>query len=392
MKVLHLITGLEVGGAETMLLNLLKQPTFANEVSRVVSLTNIGVIGSRIQKLGTDVVALGMEPGHPELKGFSQLVHILRSDPPDLIQSWMYHADFLGSLAAFFCGNIPIVWGLHHTLDGDHPVQKSTMRIVQANAFLSRWSPKKVICCAESARLAHIRAGYISSKLIVIPNGIDLNEFSPDLNARSEVRSEIGVDLQTPLIGMFARFHPQKDHKNFISAAGILHESFPGVHFLLAGAGITPDNREMLTWLQASGILDQTHLLGLREDMPRLMSAVDIASLSSAYGEALPLVIAESMACGIPCAVTNIGDSALIIGNMGRVVPPGDPKALSLAWEELLTLPARDRHALGVRTRQKISLEYNINRVSELYLALYHSILDSGETNGKKIPKKNSSL
>jgi glycosyltransferase involved in cell wall biosynthesis len=382
MKVLHLITGLEVGGAEMMLLNLLKQPTFAKETSRVISLTSSGTIGSRIQKLGTEVVALGMEPGHPEVKGLSRLVHVLRNDPPDLIQSWMYHADFLGSLAAFYCGNIPIVWGLHHTLDGDHPVQKKTMRILQLNALLSRWLPRRVVCCAESTRLAHIRVGYFSSKMMVIPNGIDINEFSPDPIGRSEVRRELGLDVQTSLIGLFARFHPQKDHQTFSSAAGILHESLPGVHFLLAGAGITPENHELVTWLKAAGIYDQTHLLGLRYDMPRLMSAVDIASLSSAYGEALPLSIAESMACGNPCAVTDIGDAALLVGDTGRVVPPQDPKALSHAWKELLTLPIEERHALGDRARQKISLEYNINQASERYLALYHSILQDGEPNG----------
>jgi glycosyltransferase involved in cell wall biosynthesis len=381
MKVLHLITGLEVGGAEMMLLNLLKQPNFAKETSRVISLTGIGTIGSRIQKLGTEVVALGMEPGHPKVEGLFRLIQILRRDPPDLIQSWMYHADFLGSLAAFYCGNIPIVWGLHHTLDGDHPVQKRTMRILQLNALLSKWLPRRVVCCAESARLAHMQAGYFTPKMIVIPNGIDINEFSPDPPARSEVRRELGLDTQTPLIGLFARFHPQKDHKTFTSAAGILHETLPGVHFLLAGAGVIPENHELVNWLQAAGILDQTHLLGLRHDMPRLQSAVDIASLSSAYGEALPLSIAESMACGVPCAVTDIGDAATLVGDTGRVVPPLDPKALSHAWQELLVLPLVERQALGDRARIKISLEYNINQVSERYLALYHSILRNGGPN-----------
>lgn len=382
MKILHLITGLDVGGAEMMLLNLLKQGSFASSTSRVVSLTGIGVLGKRIQQLGIEVIPLGMKPGRPDIRGFWRFVRLLRQDPPDLVQTWMYHADLLGALAAVITGNIPVVWGVHHTLDGKQPVSKATLRVLRLNAFLSRWLPRRVLCCAESARQAHIKVGFASEKMIVIPNGIDIQEFHPDPKAHSDVCRELNLDPGTQVIGMFARFHPQKDHQTFARAAGLLHASMPDVHFLLAGDGITPANQSLEACFQAAGVLDRVHLLGLRNDMPRLMAAVTISSLSSAYGEALPLVVAESMACGIPCVVTDIGDSRLLVGNTGRIVPPGDPTALAKAWEEILKLFPLAASALGQDARAKISVGYNIVPVSERYTSLYQSILtDNNEKN-----------
>ena len=383
MKVLHLITGLEVGGAEMMLLNLLRQPSFTRETSRVISLTSLGAIGPRILDLGIDVIALGMEPGKPQTRGLKLLIRLIREDPPDLIQSWMYHADLLGAMATLGCGNIPIIWGIHHTLDGEVPVQKSTMRVIKLNALLSRWIPRKIVCCAESARTAHLRAGYYPSKLNVIPNGIDINEFSPDPVAYEALRTELGLDRSTPLIGLFARFHPQKDHRTFIQAAGILRKAIPEVHYVLAGTGVLPENHELMNWIHEAAVQNNTHLLGLRLDMPGLLSAVDIAGLSSAFGEALPLSVAEAMACGVPCVVTDIGDSALLVGNTGKTVPPRSPEALAKAWLEILTLSKESKTALGRQARAKIALEYNIQRATERYLSLYQSIVVSGDNHGK---------
>lgn len=376
MKILHLISGLEVGGAEMMLLNLLKQPDFALSVSRVVSLTSIGTLGARIQQMGIVVEELKMRRSQPSLTGLLHFINSIHLDSPDLIQSWMYHADLFGSLAAKLSGNIPIVWGIHHTLDGKHPVSRKTKGVLQANAYLSKWIPRRIICCAVSARDAHIKAGYSSHKMLVIPNGIDTNEFHPDHKARLDIRNELGLAPTTPLIGMFARFHPQKDHQTFATAAGILHDFMPNVHFILAGEGINTDNNDLRDLFISTGITAQTHLLGLRNDMPRLMAGVDISCLSSAFGEALPLSIAESMACGVPCVVTDIGDSRSLVGTTGRIVQPGDPHALSNALEEILRLPPRVRLSLGKKARTKISLEYNIVSVANLYTSLYKSILE----------------
>jgi glycosyltransferase involved in cell wall biosynthesis len=375
MKILHLITDLEVGGAEMMLLNLLRQPVIASETDRVVSLTGTGTVGARIQQLGVPVQALGMQPGQPDLRALWKFTRLLRQDPPDLIQTWMYHADLLGAVASFMAGNIPVIWGLHHTLDGDQPVRSRTMMVLRLNAILSMWLPRRVICCAESACQAHIRAGYSRRKMVVIPNGIDLDEFHTDPQAGLALRSELGLNSETRLIGLFARYHPQKDHQTFASAAGMLCARMPQVHFILAGGEITPANHSLEALFQTKGVSDHVHLLGLRADMPRLMAAMDLACLSSAYGEALPLSIVESMACGVPCVVSDVGDSGLLVGDTGRIVPPRNPAALANAWEELLNMPTQERSTLGESARSKILLGYNIIPVAERYASLYRTIL-----------------
>jgi len=375
VKILHLITDLDMGGAEVMLFNLVKEHLKKKIEIQVIGLTRNGEIGNQLQQLGVPVEALGMRNDRQDPFSLVRLIRLFRSIHPDLIQTWMYHADLLGGLAARLSGNIPVVWGLHHTLDGEQPVRPRTMAVLQLNAMLSGWLPRRVVCCAESARQAHIRAGYFAKRMVVIPNGIDLKRFHPDREARLALRQELGMAADTPLIGLFARFHPQKDHRTFAEAAGLLHARLPQVHFVMAGEGVTPANVQLRSWIQAAGLSPQVHLLGLRQDMPRLMAGVDLASLSSAYGEALPLAIAEAMSCCVPCVVTDVGDAGHLVAATGRIVPPRDPAALSEAWKELFSLSARGRTQLGQKARSRIQEEYNIVSIAERYYSLYRSIL-----------------
>ncbi len=373
-KVLHLITSLGVGGAEMMLLNILQQPAMARTSPRVISLTGVGEIGARISQLGVPVQALGMKPGSADPRALLRLVAILRRDPPDMLQTWMYHADLLGGVAAKLARDIPVVWGIHHTLGASQAVKNSTLAVVRLNARLSGWVPRRVVCCAESARQAHLLAGYAAGKMVVIPNGIDPQRFQPDGEARGWLRQQLGLPADALLVGMFARFHPQKDHRTFAQAAGKLHARLPQVHFLLAGEGMTEDNTALRAWFDDAGVSARVHLLGMRQDVPRLMAGLDVGTLSSAYGEALPLALVEMMACGVPCAATAVGDAAAVVGTSGRIVPPGNARALAEAWEALLALAGEERQALGRQGRHIVEVGYNIQTTAERYLTLYRSL------------------
>jgi glycosyltransferase involved in cell wall biosynthesis len=287
----------------------------------------------------------------------------------------MYHADLLGGLAAREAGNIPVVWGLHHTLGNRQAVRPLTRGVIWINALLSNMLPRKVICCAESVRASHSKVGYSAKKMIVIPNGIDVQKFHPLPEAHQEVRKDLGLAPGTPLIGLFARFHPQKDHETFFRAACLLHERLPEVHFILAGERMDSSNEKLCTRLAASGVADQVHLLGLRQDMPWLMAAMDLSCSSSAYGEALSLALLESMACGIPCVATDVGDARLLVGSTGRIVPTQDAEALADQLEALLRLPGREREKLGQAARDKIQNEYNILHSAREYDSLYASLI-----------------
>jgi glycosyltransferase involved in cell wall biosynthesis len=200
--------------------------------------------------------------------------------------------------------------------------------------------------------------------------------FRPDPEARSSVREELGVSATTRLIGLVARFDPQKDHEGFLLAARLLRTRCPDVNFVLAGGGVDQRNRQLARVVADAGLSDVVHLLGPRTDIPRLMSALDIASLSSRWGEAFPNVVAEAMACGVPCVVTDIGDSAEIVGDTGVVVPPCDPEALARGWEQLLGLPAEQRHALAQQARARIAARYDLTQVARRYEAFYSELCD----------------
>ena len=173
------------------------------------------------------------------------------------------------------------------------------------------------------------------------------------LGSRPVARRELNVPENCLLVGLFGRFHADKDHANFVQAAAQLHAQLPDVHFLLCGSGITTDNRVLVDWLKHAGLRDNFHLLGPRVDIPRLTASLDL-QVSSSSSEAMPVVVGEAMACGIPCVVTEVGDSPLLVGPLGSVVPRRDPVALAEACRKLLVLPPAERRRLGVLCRQRI--------------------------------------
>jgi len=377
IKVLHLATGLGMGGAETSLLNLLTHTDRAAFEPHVLALGSDQPVGDRIRALGIPVTSLGMRPSVPDPLSFIRLARFLRALKPDIIQTWMYHADLLGMLAAPLAGNIPVAWGIHLTLGNLAGLKLPTRLVIRASALLSR-RPAAIVCCAESARKTHAAIGYDGTRMQVIPNGFDLGVFQPDPAARASLRAELGLPSDAPLIGMAARFHPQKDHQTFIRAAGLLHAGMPEVHFVLWGREVDGHNRTLEAWIDAAGIGANLHLLGLRQDAPRLTAGLDLATLSSAWGEAFPMVLGEAMACGVPCVATDVGDAAEMLADTGRIVPPGNPRALADAWSELLHLPATQRRTLGQATRRRVTEHYDIRLTARMYARLHRDIITGG--------------
>lgn len=373
-RVLHVITGLGTGGAEMMLYKLLSQMNSDAFESEVVSLTEIGLVGDRIRQLGVPVTALGMRRGVPNPTYLPQLIQILRKAQPDLLQTWMYHANLAGGLAARFAGDIPVIWNIQH---GDVDAQKMkalTLWTIRCCAPLSSRLPQRIVCCGELSRRVHVKLGYDASRMTVIPNGSDLETFRPDSEARLAVRQELNVPHNAPVIGLIARFHPKKDHFNFIRAAAQLHQVRPDAYFVMCGEGINDDNQELLEWIAQAEIQHCCRLLGTREDIPRLTAALDIATSSSSYGEGFPNVLGEAMACEVPCVVTDVGDSALIVGPVGRVVTPQTPQALAKAWQELLEMDINARKNLGQALRRRAA-EFGLPKVVSKYEGLYQEVL-----------------
>jgi glycosyltransferase involved in cell wall biosynthesis len=372
VKILNIIAGLDIGGAEMGLYRLLSRLGPAYH-PHVISLSTIGEVGKHIQELVVPVQALGMKPEVPSPLAILHLVLMIKRLQPDLVHTWMYHANLIGGLASRMAGMTALTWAIRNS---DLPADKTkwaTRAVMRICARLSRSLPHRIISCSYAARTVHVALGYDESRFVIIPNGFDLSYFRPDPVARTEVRRELGISAGTPVIGLVARYDPQKNHKGFFEAAGILHAMRPDVHFVLAGNAIEKNNHQVAAWLSNNGIEKVTHLLGLRSDMPRLTAAFDIAT-SSSWSEAFSNVVGEAMACGVPCVVTDVGDSAYIVGDTGLVVKPGDAHDLAAAWLQRLTLSSEERLALGKRGRARVAENFELGSVVRRYEALYEEL------------------
>ncbi len=357
-----------------MLLRLLSRLDRQRFMPSVISLIQLGPVSEKIEGLGIPVRSLGMQPGKPNLASIGRLLRWIRQDRPHVMQTWMYHADLLGGVAARLAGHIPIAWGVRHSDPLTQGYGPLTVPTVKLCARLSRWIPKRIVCCSEASREAHVAFGYTADKMVVIPNGVDLTALKPDPVARRLTRQALGIPTEASVIGLVGRFHPQKDHQNFVCAAKRLVSMRPSVHFILCGEGVTWNNRELAAWIDDAGIRENCRLLGRREDVPQLMASFDLATSSSCFGESFANVVSEAMSCGVPCVVTDVGDSAHIVGPTGIVVPPRDAEALARAWEHMLNLGQEQLLRTGLQARQRIKDNFDLPNIVDRYQTMFDDL------------------
>ena len=379
LKVAFITTDLFTGGAELMLYKLLSAIDRERFYCEVISLTGPGQVDHLIEKLGIKVRSLGMRPSVPDIRALLQLSMILKEIEPHTIQTWMYHADLLGSLANLLANRSPLVWGIRNNILDPKSTRRTTYLTVKLCAYLSKRLPARIVTNSHAAVDVHSRLGYTAEKMQVIPNGFDTLLFKPDPEARQSVRQEFNIPDNTPLIGLIARYDPLKDHLNFIKAAAMLNKDHPDVHYLLCGRGITWENPTLQKWIADTGLENQFHLLGRREDMPRLTAALDISSMTS-FGEAFPNIIGEAMACGVPCVATDAGDTRAILGETGVIVPVRQPRPLAQAWSDILKMPQDERAKMGQAARRRVEKHYSLSVIAKQYERLYHEIIQ--ESNG----------
>jgi glycosyltransferase involved in cell wall biosynthesis len=368
IRILHLITDLDVGGAELVLARLVESADASRFAHTVVSLSDRGAVGARIAAAGIPVHELRMRKGASNVSALWRLFAVVRQLRPAVIQTWLYHADLAGAIVTLLGSRVPLVWNIRCAeLDPrDHPRSLGVVLRI-----LAAWSarPAAVICNSTAGRTAHQRLGYRPRAWELIPNGFDTEVLRPSAAARSEIRAELGVASDTPLVGLLARVHPMKDHETFLSAAAAVAAARPDVQFVIAGRG-TEAAATLHERARVSGIAARVHFLGERDDAPRLLAALDVA-VSSSYGEAFPNAVGEAMACGTPCVVTDVGDTAALVGDTGIVVPPRDPAALARGIEHVLNLPATERQALGCAARRRVADNFSLARTTERYERLY---------------------
>lgn len=360
-KVLHIITGLNDGGAEAVLARLCIHSKRCQHI--VISLQDAGKYGAELTASGIAVHCLDMSPRIPSLYKFFKLFRLVKIIAPDVVQTWMYHADLLGGLAAKLAGIQRIFWGIRHSTLEKGKSKRSTIFIAHVCAFLSRWVPEKIICCAHKALEVHAEIGYEPSKLLVISNGYDLTRFKLDSVAGAAIREELNLSPDEFVLGKVGRFDPLKDHSNLLQAVALVARQQVRLKCLLVGKGLSPDNDVLVARIAELGLQDKVVLAGQRTDIPAVMNALDLHVLSSC-SEGFPNVIAEAMASGTPCISTNVGDALEIIGDQEACCPASDPQALSNLiykmhdeWTQH-SEPWETRKILGVqRIKAKFSIE-----------------------------------
>jgi glycosyltransferase involved in cell wall biosynthesis len=377
-RVMHLITGTNVGGAETMLVNLLSQMDKRRFSNIVYSMLKPGPAADEIRSMGIEVKTLSMSQGHANPLAIFRLTRGIRKWRPDVLQTWMYHANLLGGLAGLICG-VPVAWGIHHGNLDRSANHRMTIGVAKICGLMSRWVPGRIVCCAQSSRTIHEKIGYSTSKMTVIPNGFDVAKFRPLPESRRLCADLFAIPSDVHVISLIARFDPQKDHATFIAAAKLCRLSFPDARYVLCGNRIDHANDELMDLIRAAKIEDRVMLLGRREpnEIALIMSRSSVVT-SSSWGEAFPMVIGEAMACGTVCVVTDIGDSAYLVGDTGVVVPPRVPEALAAGWIRVLSMGQPARIAAGQAARQRISAKFGLASVAFRYQNLYLELAELG--------------
>lgn len=375
IKVVFIVTGTQLGGAENMLCKLLTYLDQDEFECVVVSLTSDGPIAHRIRDCGIRVLSLDMDAsGYDFVKGVVCLFGILRTEKPDVVQTWMYHADLLGGTAAKMATKARIFWNIRQSNLDRRLSKKSTRLVARLCARLSSRIPDRIMVCSQAASGIHARMGYARTKMEHIPNGFVIGDESQPSVSLNQVREQFGLPTDALVIGNLARFDPQKDHETFFKAAGRLANRRNNVHFVLAGQGINTANPAIRRWVEQYDLSRQVTLCGQIEDVNSFLGAVDILTVSSAYGEGFPNVLGEAMLARVICVATDVGDSARILESVGFVVPVRSPEKLCEAWLTAAGLAEEEKRARRERGRQRIVSEFDIRKVAQRYASFYRDI------------------
>lgn len=380
------INAIVLAGAERMLARVLARLRPEEFDVRVFTIGLPGPFTEHLEQLGIpNRLYPFVRPKLPNPFHLLTLARDLRRFQPDVVQGWMYLGNLYGGLAAKLARrDLPVAWNIRHsTLD-----PKIDSRSMRWSAWLggqlSGLVPNRIVLCAEAARAAHLRVGYVPEKLEVIPNGFDLSELRPNSAARQRIRAELGITDDTPLVGLIGRLHQHKDHQTFVRAARVVADQFPNAHFVGAGEEQTYSASDLWSWVDAVGLRDRFHWLGVRRDVAAIDASLDVLVCSSTT-EGFPNVVGEAMACGVPCVATDVGECAEVVGETGRIVPKQDSQKLGEAIVELLRMPRVARTALGEAARRRVVERYDIHRIVDRYCDLWRELAGrstSGQSSG----------
>ena len=363
ISILFLINSLHQGGAERQLVALLQGLDRKQFHAIVVTYYQGGAWEETVRQMpGVDLHCLCLRNRFDLAGMFSALSRIIRRTRPDILYGLLGDACTLALIHGRVFGRRKVIWGLRATNMDFRRYSLSSGWVYRLNAYLSK-QVDRIIANSWAGSEYHACQGYARDRIVVIPNGIDTGYFRPQPEEGAVLRRDWGFGMETPVIGRIGRLDPMKDYPTFLKAAAKLIHKRPEVRFAIVGGGSDQMRHDLQTMARTQGLGESVLWLGPREDLPAIYSACAFTSSSSSFGEGFPNVVAESLACEVPCVATDVGDSAGVVGPGGIIVPAKNPAAMVEVWDQILSLSQEERQQMGQEGRKHVLENFSVQQM-----------------------------
>jgi glycosyltransferase involved in cell wall biosynthesis len=323
-----------------------------------------GSFKRELESSGVSVESLEKRARWDVLGFFWRLLQSVRRIQPTILHGYLSTANILTVLLKPFCPTVKIVWGLR-----------------ASNMELERYGWVEQVQSWVECKLSHFadlivvnshagfdfaaRKGFSQDKMVVIPNGIDVDQFRPDPVTRKEMRQAWGIPEDMQLIGLVGRLDPMKGHDTFIKAAALLSRGRDNIRYICVGDGPDAFKQKLVALSKEMGLGHRLIWVSACDDVGAIYNALDLVTSCSSYGEGFSNVIGEVMACGRPCVVTDVGDAKRIVGDTGYVVAHGNPVALASAWQEALDSSGTEKARRSQMARERVIEHFSLERLIE---------------------------
>ena len=381
-KVCHIITGLERGGAERFLFNLLTAGDLGKKNNNmVISLMSEGYYGPLLKEHNIPLRCLNMKSGQINIQSVIKLMQIIKNQKPDIIQGWMYHGNLAGLLGIFITDKkTKLSWNIRLSLEIFSQMKLKTRLAIKLGAMFSK-RVNSIIYNSKRSLKQHRQLGFSSHNDYFIPNGFDIKKWKPNKDLKFKMRNSLNISNKTRVIGYVGRGEKQKDLPKLFRVFDIVKKKHPNIILIAVGKNLEKYALNS----------DRIIFLGERSNVNEIMTSFDMLCLTS-KAEGFPNVIGEAMLSGLPCISTDVGDAKNIIGKTGWIVPNNSTTLFAKYLDNILKMPENELKKYGKSARELIIKNYDINKIRDQYISHYNSILNGLDKNmidkNSKTPKK----